>query len=153
MKQLKNIFKFSAVVMLIAVMALTFISCSKEKEDNTTPGEITITVEVINKAGESKEHEIKTTGTTLADALLEAGLVEGTTDEYGLYITTVDGELADYSADQSYWGTCDPVSGSISDSVKDFHRTEPDPLHQEILPGYGICILYSDIKCDNPAFY
>ena len=77
MKQLKNIFKFSAVVMLIAVMALTFISCSKEKEDNTTPGEITITVEVINKAGESKEHEIKTTGTTLADALLEAGLVEG----------------------------------------------------------------------------
>ena len=45
MKQLKNIFKFSAVVMLIAVMALTFISCSKEKEDNTTPGEITITVE------------------------------------------------------------------------------------------------------------
>ena len=43
--------------------------------------------------------------------------------------------------------------GSISDSVKDFHRTEPDPLYQEILPGYGICILYSDIKCDHPAFY
>ena len=55
--------------------------------------------------------------------------------------------------DRSTFGTCDPVSGSISDSVKDFHRTEPDPLHQEILPGYGICILYSDIKCDNPAFY
>ena len=54
---------------------------------------------------------------------------------------------------RSTFGTCDPVSGSISDSVKDFHRTEPDPLHQEILPGYGICILYSDIKCDNPAFY
>ena len=55
--------------------------------------------------------------------------------------------------DRSTFGTCDPVSGSISDSVKDFHRTEPDPLHQEILPGYGICIFYSDIKCDNPAFY
>ena len=55
--------------------------------------------------------------------------------------------------DRSTFGTCDSVSGSISDSVKDFHRTEPDPLHQEILPGYGICILYSDIKCDNPAFY
>ena len=51
------------------------------------------------------------------------------------------------------FGTCNPVSGSISDSVKDFHRIEPNPLYQEILPGYGICILYSDIKCDNPAFY
>ena len=128
MKQLKNIFKFSAVVMLIAVMALTFISFSKEKEDNTTPGEITITVEVINKAGESKEHEIKTTGTTLADALLEAGLVEGTTDEYGLYITTVDGELADYSADQSYWAISKDgeylMTGASSTNIADGEHYE-----------------------------
>ena len=128
MKQLKNIFKFSAVVMLIAVMALTVISCSKEKEDNTTPGEITITVEVINKAGESKEHEIKTTGTTLADALLEAGLVEGTTDEYGLYITTVDGELADYSADQSYWAISKDgeylMTGASSTNIADGEHYE-----------------------------
>ena len=128
MKQLKNIFKFSAVVMLIAVMALTFISCSKEKEDNTTTGEITITVEVINKAGESKEHEIKTTGTTLADALLEAGLVEGTTDEYGLYITTVDGELADYSADQSYWAISKDgeylMTGASSTNIADGEHYE-----------------------------
>lgn len=128
MKQLKNIFKFSAVVMLIAVMALTFISCSKEKEDNTTPGGITITVEVINKAGESKEHEIKTTGTTLADALLEAGLVEGTTDEYGLYITTVDGELADYSADQSYWAISKDgeylMTGASSTNIADGEHYE-----------------------------
>ena len=128
MKQLKNIFKFSAVVMLIAVMALTFISCSKEMEDNTTPGEITITVEVINKAGESKEHEIKTTGTTLADALLEAGLVEGTTDEYGLYITTVDGELADYSADQSYWAISKDgeylMTGASSTNIADGEHYE-----------------------------
>ena len=128
MKQLKNIFKFSAVVMLIAVLALTFISCSKEKEDNTTPGEITITVEVINKAGESKEHEIKTTGTTLADALLEAGLVEGTTDEYGLYITTVDGELADYSADQSYWAISKDgeylMTGASSTNIADGEHYE-----------------------------
>ncbi len=102
-KQFKAIFKFSAVVMLIAVMALTFVACDKSEGENTNTEEITIVVEVINKAGESKEHEIKTTGKTLADALLEAELVEGTNDEYGLYITTVDGEVADYSADQAYW--------------------------------------------------
>ena len=128
MKQLKNIFKFSAVVMLIAVMAITIISCTKEKEDNTTPGEITITVEDINKDGESKEHEIKTTGTTLADALLEAGLVEGTTDEYGLYITTVDGELADYSADQSYWAISKDgeylMTGASSTNIADGEHYE-----------------------------
>lgn len=102
-KQFKAIFKFSAVVMLIAVMALTFVACDKSEVENTNTEEITIVVEVINKAGESKEHEIKTTSKTLADALLEAELVEGTNDEYGLYITTVDGEVADYSADQAYW--------------------------------------------------
>ncbi len=101
-KQFKAIFKFSAVVMLIAIMAFTFISCDKENNDVNTEA-ITIVVEVINKAGESSEFDVTTTGTTLADALLEANLVEGTNDEYGLYITTVNGEVADYSADQSYW--------------------------------------------------
>lgn len=101
-KQFKAIFKFSAVVMLIAVMAFTLISCDKDNNDVNTDA-ITIVVEVINKAGESSEFDVTTTGTTLADALLEAKLVEGTNDEYGLYITTVNGEVADYSADQSYW--------------------------------------------------
>lgn len=101
-KQHKAFLRLSAVVMLIAVMAFSFISCDKEK-DTTGAGEITITVEVVNKAGETKEHEITTEKTNLADALVEAGLVEGTTDQYGLYITTVDGEVADYDADQAYW--------------------------------------------------
>jgi metal-dependent hydrolase (beta-lactamase superfamily II) len=128
MKQLKNILKFSAVVMLIAVMALTIVSCSKDNEESTAAGEITITVEVINKAGESTEHEIKTTKTTLADALLEAGIVEGTTDEYGLYITTVDGELADYSADQSYWAISKDgeylMTGASSTNIADGEHYE-----------------------------
>ncbi len=128
MKQLKNILKFSAVVMLIAVMALTIVSCSKDSEEGTATGEITITVEVINKAGESTAHEIKTTKTTLADALLEAGIVEGTTDEYGLYITTVDGELADYSVDQSYWAISKDgeylMTGASSTNIADGEHYE-----------------------------
>lgn len=100
-KQYKAFLRLSAVIMLIAVIACSFISC--EKEEKTSAGEITITVAVVNKAGETSEHEIKTEKTNLADALLEAGLVEGTNDQYGLYITTVNGEVADYDADQAYW--------------------------------------------------
>ncbi|MGN1409382.1 MAG: hypothetical protein ACI4XJ_04310, partial [Eubacteriales bacterium] len=100
-KHTKAFLRLSAVVMLIAVMAFSFISC--DKEETTGAGEITITVAVVNKAGETTEHEIKTEKTNLADALLEAGLVEGTNDQYGLYITTVNGEVADYDADQAYW--------------------------------------------------
>ena len=101
-KNFMKILKISALLVLIAAMVLSVISCGKE-EEVTDGAEITITVEVIKKSGESKEFEIVTTSTTLADALVDAGLVEGTEDMYGLYITTVDGEVADYSVDSSYW--------------------------------------------------
>lgn len=101
-KNFMKILKISALLVLMAAMVLSVISCGKE-EEVTDGAEITITVEVIKKSGESKEFEIVTTSTTLADALVDAGLVEGTEDMYGLYITTVDGEVADYSVDSSYW--------------------------------------------------
>ena len=100
-KNFRSFFKSSVLVVLIAVMALSLLSCEKDAE--TKGAEITITVEVIHKSGESAEFPLTTTKTTLADALVEANLASGTEDTYGLYITTVDGETADYSLDQSYW--------------------------------------------------
>ena len=100
-KNFRSFLKYSVLAVLIAVMALSFLSCEKDTE--TTGPEITITVEVVNKAGESTEHTVTTSKTTLADALTESGIASGTEDAYGLYITTVDGETADYSVDQSYW--------------------------------------------------
>ena len=100
-KNFRSFLKYSVLAVLIAVTALSFLSCEKDAE--TTGAEITITVEVVHKSGESTEHTLTTTKTTLADALLEASLASGNEDTYGLYITTVDGETADYSVDQSYW--------------------------------------------------
>ncbi|MDE6729016.1 MAG: DUF4430 domain-containing protein [Oscillospiraceae bacterium] len=40
----------------------------------------------------------------LADMLTESGLAEGENGAYGLYIKKVNGILADYDIDQSYWG-------------------------------------------------
>lgn len=100
-KNFRSFFKYSVLAVLIAVMALSILSC--EKDAQTTGPEITITVEIVHKSGESVEKTLTTTQTTLAGALLEAELVTGNEDTYGLYIVSADGEVADYSVDQSYW--------------------------------------------------
>ena len=75
-KNFRSFLKYSVLVVLIAVTALSFLSC--EKEEASTGAEITITVEVVHKSGESTEHTLTTTKTTLADALTEASLASGT---------------------------------------------------------------------------
>ena len=37
------------------------------------------------------------------DALLEEGLIEGEDGAYGLYVKKVNGILADYEVNQTYW--------------------------------------------------
>lgn len=56
------------------------------------------------KDGETeKEFEIKTNETTVGAALLAEGLVEGTVEQYGLYIKTVCGIKHEYTEDGKYW--------------------------------------------------
>jgi len=95
--------KFSVLAILAVAMAFTLLACGGKDEGTAEGTEITITVAVINKAGETTEHSVTTTGTTLADALVDGALVEENYDDYGLFFDTVLGETADYSADQSYW--------------------------------------------------
>ena len=56
------------------------------------PASITITLTVIHGDESEKVFTITTTETTLRAALEQAGLIEGTEGDYGLYIFTVDGE-------------------------------------------------------------
>ena len=109
MKKFSRFMRISVLILLCAATALFVLSCGKDEADANSAGtpadgsSITITVEVINSAGEHTDHTITTTASMLADALLEAGFVEGPVEEYGLYITTVDGETADWNTDQAYW--------------------------------------------------
>lgn len=59
--------------------------------------------EVIHKDGTTTKKTLTTTETTLDQALLDAGLIAGDQDEYGLFVTEVDGETADYSKDGGWW--------------------------------------------------
>lgn len=103
MKRIHSFLKFSVPAILMIAMAFTLLACGSEDEGAAEGTEITITIAVINKAGETTEQQVTTTGTTLADALVDSGMVEENYDDYGLFFDTVNGEKADYSVDGSYW--------------------------------------------------
>ena len=103
----------SVIIVLTCVLGLA--ACGNEvsktglwenavytKDSTLGKGEKTVTVEV--EAEENKvTFTIKTDAETLGDALLENKLVEGDSSEYGLFITSVNGIKADFTADGSYW--------------------------------------------------
>ena len=92
------------VAALIAVIAV-LIGVYSTFGAKAVAGSKDITIEVVNKAAESTVYELSTDAEYLRQAMEEAdGLTfEGTESEYGLMISTVNGEVADYSVDASYW--------------------------------------------------
>lgn len=46
---------------------------------------------------------IHTDADTVGKALLDLGLIEGDNGQWGLYVKKVNGMLADYDVDQTYW--------------------------------------------------
>lgn len=72
--------------------------------EDVTLGEGKTAIEVEVQAGEKAiTVTINTDAENLEDALTGVDLVQGDESEYGLYIKTVNGILADYDVDQSYW--------------------------------------------------
>lgn len=101
----KAILGVVALVALIAIFAIVF-TVFKPK---TMEGSKTITFEVVNKAGESTEYEVKTDAEYLRQAMEEAMEAEigftfaGDETQYGLTLHTVNGEKADFNTDSAYW--------------------------------------------------
>lgn len=70
--------------------------------DDTAAGK-EITVEVVHADQSTKEFTYTTDAEMLGEVLLEECLVVGDETEYGLMITSVDGEQAIYETDGAYW--------------------------------------------------
>ena len=127
MKRMKKLLS----LLLLAVLLLSLIGCDgifPEKKDDSSEGEKTATellwetatytedvtlgegaktVTVVVKALEkSITVTIKTDKDNLGDALLECGLAEGEMGAYGLQIKKVNGIVADYDIDATYWSFC-----------------------------------------------
>ena len=72
---------------------------------NTELGEGAKTLVVEVKADDRQvTFTIHTDKTTVGAAMQEHGLLEGEDSEYGLFIKKVNGIVADYDVDQTYWG-------------------------------------------------
>ena len=109
MKKIKSL----TAILFVALFVFACASCGQEATDlwkdakykeNTTIGEgnTTFTLEVCAE-DKSVILTVSTNKTVLGDALLELGLIEGEAGAYGLYVKKVNGILADFDVDQTYW--------------------------------------------------
>ena len=111
MKQFKNKFFASVLCMvLIVAMALSMTACTTTNDSavNEQPSaeqtaEQSFTFEVVDKDGNTETFAITTDKATVGEALLEEGLIAGEVGQYGLYVTEVNGIVADYNVDRTYW--------------------------------------------------
>lgn len=99
-KNKKTIIALIALAVLIAAAVLAWHFWGPQNGVQT--GAKSITVTVVHGDGSSKEIEFRTDAEYLGDALTEQKLVEFKEGEFGAYITAVDGEAADDSA-QQWW--------------------------------------------------
>ena len=114
-------------VVLIAAMALFTTACDNYilnllgygQEEITTSGTITnnnmeqgteapavkksFTFIVVDKNGNETTFNLSSDKSTVGDALLAEGLIEGEPGAYGLYVKKVNGIVADYDIDRTYW--------------------------------------------------
>ena len=111
MKQFKNkLFASVLCMVLIVAMALSMTACTNNTPDSSDAGqeqgqsvEQSFAFEVVDKDGNVTTFDITTDKATVGEALLEEGLIKGEDGQYGLYVTEVNGIVADYNVDQTYW--------------------------------------------------
>ena len=112
MKQFKNkLFASVLCMVLIVAMALSMTACTNNNaSDDANAGqeqgqavEQSFAFEVVDKDGNTETFSITTDKTTVGEALLEEGLIAGENGQYGLYVTEVNGIVADYNVDGTYW--------------------------------------------------
>ena len=99
MKNKKLVIAAVALVLVIALMAGLYLTTRPQAEE----GSKQVTVVIVHKDGTEKNFTYHTDEEFLGPVLLAEGLIEGEEGPYGLMISTVDGELADWNVDQGYW--------------------------------------------------
>ena len=103
MNKKKVILGSGILVVLIVAMTLIWTNFREKPVE----GSKAITIEVIDSKEKSTVYELKTDAQYLIEAMEEAkeqGLTyEGEEGQYGLSISIVNGERADYTLDCAYW--------------------------------------------------
>ena len=133
-------------IVLIAAIALFTTACGGT-DGNTAPDESTTEAEIASaedvselgegersfyfsvfyKDGTSDNLLINTDKTTVGEALLELGLIDGEEGDYGLYVKSVNGVTADYSTDGTYWAFY--VNGEYATQSADLTEIQDGALY------------------------
>ncbi len=116
---MKKVIKSGISLILVLLLTFSLISCNKAvDEKEATPsvwdsatyledkefGEGSKSVEVKVKAEDKTvTFTVNTEKETVGAALLEHKLISGEQGDFGMYIKKVNGILADYDVDKSYW--------------------------------------------------
>lgn len=119
MKQIKKSLSLIFCTVLIVAMALFTSGCNDKTADTpitqeaetSAVGEVTALGEgetrflftVVDKDGVETAFEIHTDKEIVGEALLELGLIEGEEGDFGLFVKAVNGIVADYEVDKTYW--------------------------------------------------
>ena len=99
---LKKLLAASLFALLVAALALVYATFSAK----TAEGSKSVTLEVISSAAEKTVYALKTDAEYLNEAMEEAEGLTFTAEEgpYGLSVSSVNGETADFNVNGAYWG-------------------------------------------------
>lgn len=97
----KKIIGIAAFILLVVACVTAYIVF----RPSTSTGEKSITIEVINSSQETISYKVDTDAEFLREAMEEADGLEffGTEGDYGMMLSTVNGETADFEKDGAYW--------------------------------------------------
>ncbi|MBE5785018.1 MAG: DUF4430 domain-containing protein [Clostridiales bacterium] len=102
------------VLLLALTMALSLFACADKAGDTEATavakdgdvlgeGASAFALEITGKDGETIAVTVNTDAKTVGEALLAVELIAGEESEYGLYVTTVNGETLSWEEDALYW--------------------------------------------------
>lgn len=98
-KKTRNIIIAVALLLVLVVGAALIWNANRPEAQE---GGKALEVTVVHGDESSKDFSFSTDAENLRTALEEQKLIEGTESEYGLFVTTVDGETAD-DTQQQWW--------------------------------------------------
>ncbi len=116
-KIIRRILSGLLVLMLIAALSVSMMACKAKDTDATSSvasvneetsskvgeGKTEFAFRVTDKDGNSTDFIVCTDKTTVGEALLDAGLIEGEEGQFGIFVKKVNGIVADYDIDKTYW--------------------------------------------------
>lgn len=89
------------MITIAAVLMVSALGCGKKEAAPAGAKEFTFVV--IDQDANETSFDIHTDKTTVGEALLEEGLIEGEDGPYGLYVQKVNGIEAIYENNGTYW--------------------------------------------------